>query len=130
MESDKPRCEWVRDDIQTATRAALKAMTREGEANAYRIEERRQSPGDTVYLNVERMPSKQGEPDRYKATAIAGLPEGRSLIVHGASTADCVFEARHELLEIYRLDRMPSDTSRDIRERLHRTKFETYGTEP
>lgn len=122
MGNDSPRCEWVRDDVAAITGAALREIKRAGEANA-RLPAERAVSRDTVYMVLEKTNGKRGEPDRYRCDAISGLPPGHSLTVYGKDAADCEFEARHALLEIYRLTRMPADTSRDILDRLHRTSL-------
>jgi len=112
----------VRDDIAAMTGAALRQIKREGEANAHATKERAVQR-DTVYLIVHRLNGKEGDGQRLRAVAIAGLPTGHELAVNGTSVEDCLFEARHALLDIYHLDRMPGDSPRDIRDRVHRTSW-------
>ena len=120
-----PRCEWVRDDIALAATKALREMKRVGEANAHRPAEHAVAK-DTIYLNITKLNGKRNQPDRYRCDAISGLPEGHELTVFGQSVADCEFEARHALLDIYKVTRMPADTHREILDRLHRTSLVVY----
>ena len=123
MADDKPRCEWVRDDIAAATNAMLREMKASADNHAH---ERRVTRGnDTIYLMVERMP--WGE---LRGRAVSGLPEGKVLEVDGRDIDELRFEARHALIEIYNQVRLPGDTSRDVRERVHATTIEVIDETP
>lgn len=120
MADDSPRCEWVRDDIAAMTGAALREM--KAKADHHIVHERKER-SDTVYLVRHWLNAKDGEVQRMRMVAIAGLPTGHELAVNGYSTEDCLFEVKHALLDIYHLDRLPGESPRDTRNRVHRTSL-------
>jgi phosphoglycerate-specific signal transduction histidine kinase len=123
VSDDRPRCEWVRDDIAAATTSMLRSIKSNADHHAHA--ERAARGRDTVYLMVSRLGNGM-----IRATAVAGLPEGHVLEVDGRDMAEVEFEARHLLLEIYHLVRLPGDTSREVRERVHATTIEVISGDP
>lgn len=119
--SNAPRVQWVRDDVAAIATAALRQIKRD--ADHHVIEERKAAPADTVYLISETMNGKEGQPSRVRVRVISGLPSHPDLSVVGADVDECLFELRHILLSVYHNQRMPTDTSEDIRNRVHRTSL-------
>jgi len=120
----------LREDIAEVTRKALKQMKREGEANAYKVREaqEREAAGavDTIYFAIDRVPSKEGQPDRIRARAVSGVPKDRELVTYGATVDEALFEARHELLHIYHLARLPREDWTATRRKVTSAKFEIF----
>ena len=117
MDDSKPRVEWVRDDIAAATGSMLRSMKAHADAHAH--DKREERGRDTVYLMIDFAGG-----GLLKATAVSGLPEGHVLEVLGVDREECVFEARHQLIAIYGLCKLPGDTSREVRERALNTSIE------
>lgn len=111
------KIEWVRGDVAEATTKALRELKSNADASA---RERVATVGSpTVYLLVERCAD-----GGLRGTVVSGLPDGQVVEVFGCDVAECLFEARHAVLNVYYRLRLPGDTVRDIRARLHNTTFE------
>ncbi len=81
------------------------------------------SATDELWLMLTKLGSRQGEPDRYRAECVSGLPAGvPELVVQGESAQDCVFNARWELVGHLRRAKLCA-TQEDARARAARAEI-------
>lgn len=92
----------IKDTVVKAFQGAKQARI-DGERKAREdAEKAKWHTGDTIYFAIERVPSKQGEPERVRARAVSGLPHvDDTLVTYGKDAEEALFEARHELITIY-----------------------------
>jgi hypothetical protein len=103
-----PTVEVVRDDEAQLFRDGMKAVRQQLKTDEYAAKEQRAEAAklaqyglaDRVYFLVRKLPSKEGQPERYRAEAISGMPDpSMSVVAHGTSVEDVIFEARFHLAE-------------------------------
>jgi hypothetical protein len=108
-EPNEPKVEVLGVDEQAEFRKGMQAIRENIKANEYATKERAAQAaqaamyglGERLYFLVEREPSREGQPDRWRGTCITGLPRpDLSLVVRGTSPDDVIFEARHGYLQL------------------------------
>jgi hypothetical protein len=117
----------IKDTVVKAFQGA-KRIREEGERAAReRADLARYHTGDSIYFAIEKVPSKQGEPDRVRARAVSGLPgTDTTLVTYGRDADEALFEARHELITIYWQNRLPGDDWHACRAKATSAKLEIF----
>lgn len=118
----KNQSKFEGDSVAAQVRRGLAALART-QKNADHI---RPAGPDTIYVDIKRIPSREDQPNRYQATAVAGLPSDTTLTAHGTSPEEALFEMRHQLLDVFWNTRLPGDTWADTRRRAATAKLEIF----
>lgn len=128
--SNKPTIEHVRSDIQREfneqfAKSAKQARQQSPADVAAKLA--RNAVGAVIYFAIESVPSREGEPNRVRARAVSGLPHtDQSLVAYGTSTDEALFEARHQLIELYHSCKSNGETWADCRAKATSAKFELF----
>lgn len=101
--SEGPKVELVREDMAETWRRGMKGVREQIEAERpTRLAEReaaRQAAQygvrESLYFRVVKLGTREGQPDKYRATCISGLPEATmGVTADGPTPEDAVHEAR------------------------------------
>jgi len=121
----------VREDVRETVLKGVKALAQTEKQNRQRnmeaYEKQALGVADTIYFNIKKVPSRRGEPDRVQATAISGLPSTEdTCVAFGRDADEALFEARHQLLDVFWNNRLPGTTWTSVRYRACVAKLEIF----
>ncbi len=117
---------WRGEELAIASRKALKEI-REQSVREDRVESKRL----VVTCFAEKLNGKRDEPDRYKVAVLSVSNDGLKDLVNscfiGNTKYECEVKIRHWLLEYYsQNEKLPSDTSQDIRNKATSAEVDIY----